>query len=67
MLVLGRKKFETITITVPGMDPIVVALVDVRGDKARIGIEAPPEMKVARTEILGKVKGIHSEPEFVAA
>ena len=66
MLVLGRKKFETITITVMRIE-IVVALVDVRGDKARIGIEAPPEVAIARTEILEKVDGFAPSPEFVAA
>jgi len=47
MLVLSRKKNEQIMI---GED-IVVTIVDVRGDKVRIGIEAPAHIPVHRQEI----------------
>lgn len=47
MLVLSRRKGESIVIG----DNIVVTIVDVRGDKIRIGIEAPPTVPVHREEI----------------
>ena len=47
MLVLSRKKNEQIMI---GED-IVITIIDVRGDKVRIGIEAPAEIPVHRQEI----------------
>lgn len=47
MLVLSRKKFETICI---GSD-ITVQVVELRGDKVRIGIEAPLHIPVHRKEV----------------
>ncbi|NLZ02952.1 MAG: carbon storage regulator [Pirellulaceae bacterium] len=39
MLVLSRKKNESLVIR----DDLVVTVIDVRGDKVRLGIEAPEE------------------------
>jgi carbon storage regulator len=47
MLVLSRTRDESIIIG----DNIVVTVVDVRGDKVRLGIEAPREVSVHRREI----------------
>lgn len=47
MLVLSRKKNESIIIN----DNIVVTVVEVRGDKVRLGIEAPREVTVHRREV----------------
>jgi carbon storage regulator len=47
MLVLTRQLDESIII---GND-IVVTIIDVRGDKVRLGIEAPKEVPVHRSEI----------------
>lgn len=47
MLVLSRKKGESIVIG----DDIVLTIVEVRGDKIRLGIEAPREVPVHRKEI----------------
>lgn len=47
MLVLTRKKNETIQIG----DNIFVTITDVKNEKVRIGITAPPEVVVDRLEI----------------
>ncbi|REJ66870.1 MAG: carbon storage regulator [Planctomycetota bacterium] len=47
MLVLSRNRDESIMIG----DNIVVTIVDVRGDKVRLGVEAPREVPVHREEV----------------
>lgn len=47
MLVLSRKQNERIRVG----DSVVVTVVRVSGDKVRIGIEAPPSMRVLRDEL----------------
>jgi carbon storage regulator len=47
MLVLSRQRDESIMIG----DNIVITVVDVRGDKVRLGIEAPTEIPVHRHEV----------------
>ncbi len=47
MLVLSRQRDESIIIG----DNIVVTLVDIRGDKVRLGIQAPTEIPVHRREV----------------
>ncbi len=47
MLVLSRKRNEQIVIA----DKIIVTIVDIRGDKVRLGIEAPAEVPVHRREV----------------
>jgi carbon storage regulator len=47
MLVLSRHCDESIIIG----DNIVVTVVDIRGDKVRLGIEAPSEVTVHRREV----------------
>lgn len=50
MLVLSRKRDESIVIG-EGDNKIVVTIVDIRGDKVRLGISAPPEVPVHRSEV----------------
>jgi len=52
MLVLSRKRDERIVIG----DNIVITVVEVRGDKVRLGIEAPSEVPVHRQEVLEAMK-----------
>ena len=52
MLVLSRKKNESIIIN----DQIVVTVIEIRGDKVRLGIEAPKEVPVHRREVYDAIK-----------
>ena len=52
MLVLSRKNNESIVIN----DQIVVTIVEIRGDKVRLGIDAPKEVPVHRREVYDKIK-----------
>ena len=47
MLVLSRKKNEVIVIN----NNITITIVDIRGDKVRLGVEAPKEVPVHRLEV----------------
>ena len=52
MLVLSRNKQESIIIG----DDIIVTIIDVRGDKVRVGIQAPRDVSVHRQEIWDKIQ-----------
>ena len=52
MLVLSRKKGESIVIN----DNISIVVVDIRGDKVRLGVEAPKEVPVHRREVYDAIK-----------
>lgn len=47
MLVLSRRKNESIVIN----DDITIVIVEIRGDKVRLGIESPKEIPVHRKEV----------------
>lgn len=47
MLVLSREKLESVMIG----DDVEVTIVDVRGDRVRLGIEAPKSVRVNRKEV----------------
>jgi len=51
MLVLSRKVAERILITSPEGVQISLMMVEIRGDKARIGIDAPKDWKIHREEV----------------
>jgi carbon storage regulator len=57
MLVLSRQKDESIMIG----DDVEVTIVDVRGDKVRLGITAPKEIPVHRMEVYEAIKREKSE------
>jgi len=60
MLVLTRRENESVVLTispVEGTDlssaqPITIELVDIKGNQARIGITAPDNVNVVRSELL---------------
>ena len=52
MLVLSRQRDETIMIG----DEIELTIVDIRGDKVRIGINAPTTVAVHRKEVYEAIK-----------
>jgi carbon storage regulator len=59
MLVLSRKRDERIVIN----DNIVITVVDIRGDKVRLGIEAPTEMPVHRSEVYDAIRKHRAEDQ----
>jgi carbon storage regulator len=52
MLVLSRKKNESIVIN----DNIVVTVIDIRGDKVRLGFTAPNDVPIHRKEVYEAIK-----------
>ena len=52
MLVLSRKKNESIVIN----NDITIVVVEIRGDKVRLGVEAPKEVPVHRREVYEAIK-----------
>jgi carbon storage regulator len=72
MLVLSRKKNESIVIN----DDITIVVVEIRGDKVRLGVEAPKEVPVHRSEVYqaihrnaaaGGDKSSNSKPDTAGA
>jgi carbon storage regulator len=58
MLVLSRKKNESIVIN----NDITVTVVEIRGDKVRLGIVAPKEVPVHRQEVFDAIHGKGAQP-----
>jgi carbon storage regulator len=63
MLVLSRKKNESIVIN----NDIVVTVVEIRGDKVRLGIVAPKEVPVHRQEVYDAIHGKNAAAATSAA
>jgi carbon storage regulator len=59
MLVLSRKKDESIIIN----DHIRVTVVEIRGDKVRLGIDAPKEVSVHRREVYEAIQNQKAQQE----
>jgi len=57
MLVLTRKKHQSIMVG----DNIEISVLDVIGDKVRIGIQAPREVSVFRKEVFLEIQAPASE------
>ena len=52
MLVLSRKRNESVVIN----DQIVVTVIEVRGDKVRLGIQAPRDVPIHRSEVMAAIQ-----------
>ena len=52
MLVLSRKKNESIIIN----DDITIVVVEIRGDKVRLGVDAPKDVPVHRMEVYDAIR-----------
>ena len=59
MLVLSRKKNESIVIN----NDITIVVVEIRGDKVRLGIEAPKEVPVHRQEVYDAIQRNEAESQ----
>ncbi len=57
MLVLSRQRDQTIMIG----DDIELTVVDIRGDKVRLGIKAPTRIAVHRKEVYDAIKQANEE------
>ena len=62
MLVLSRQRDETIMIG----DDVEITVVDIRGDKVRLGITAPREIQVHRKEVYEAIKRENEEAAKLA-
>ena len=61
MLVLSRQRDETIMIG----DDVEITVVDIRGDKVRLGINAPREVHVHRKEVYEAIRRENAEASRV--
>ncbi|MCA9210810.1 MAG: carbon storage regulator CsrA [Pirellulaceae bacterium] len=57
MLVLSRKRDQQIMLG----DSVVITIVDIRGDKVRIGVEAPPDVPIHRHEVYEAIRRYNEE------
>lgn len=62
MLVLSRQRDETIMIG----DDIAITIVDIRGDKVRLGITAPTKIAVHRKEVYEAIKAENQRAATIA-
>ena len=58
MLVLSRKKFESIVID----DDIRITVIEIRNNKVRIGIKAPKMVSVYREEVYNAIRRLEKAP-----
>lgn len=62
MLVVSRRINESIHI---GQD-IVIAVLEIRGKRVKIGVQAPRDVQVDRTEVYNRKKSEHSADQAAA-
>lgn len=58
MLVLSRKKGESIVLN----NNITITVVEIRGDKIRLAVEAPKDVPVHRKEVWEAIQGMTLPP-----
>jgi sRNA-binding carbon storage regulator CsrA len=54
VLVIARKRNESVIVRIAGREVARIELVDIRGDKARLGFHAQPEVEFLRDELEGE-------------
>ena len=57
MLVLTRQKNESIILG----DDIRITIIDIEGDRVRVGIDAPKALKIMRAELLDETRRVNAE------
>lgn len=57
MLVISRQFDEDCELWAPGISPIGIKIVDIRGDRVRIGMTADPRVAIHRKEIVDALIG----------
>jgi carbon storage regulator len=62
MLVLSRKKNESVIIN----NDIIITVIEIRGDKVRLGIVAPKDVPVHREEVYEAIHGPGSVTSIAA-
>ena len=61
MLVLSRKIGEQVIIA----DTIEITVVEIRGNRIRLGVNAPPDVRVCRAEVLRRDQEFSDSPSYV--
>jgi carbon storage regulator len=61
MLVLSRELDEAIVLG----DNIIITVVEIRGDRVKLGITAPADIPVHRLEVRNRIEREHGQPETV--
>jgi len=65
MLVLSRKKDESIIMRIPGHDDIRLTVVRIDNmNKVRIGVEANKDVVVLRSELASEIEALETEREL---
>ncbi|HET6514382.1 MAG TPA: carbon storage regulator CsrA [Thermodesulfovibrionales bacterium] len=59
MLVLTRKPNEAVKVG----DDITITVLDIKGNQIRLGIEAPPNVRICRKELSEKMGTDNNEPQ----
>jgi carbon storage regulator CsrA len=52
MLILTRRLGEILILELPTGEEIQIAVLELKGSEARLGIDAPPEVNIIREELL---------------
>jgi carbon storage regulator len=61
MLVLSRKENESVVLTLPNGEEILLTVVAIDHGKVRIGFKAPRDVKIFRTELLDRAQAEKQE------
>jgi carbon storage regulator len=62
VLVLSRKKAENVVIDFGGVQ-VTCTVVELRGDKVRLGFIAPQQVKIHRQEVFDAIQGKEADGE----